>query len=60
MIEVMGKREGAYLAYKCPFCRKKHFHGYIEGETIAHRISHCGINDESVKISQSNINGLLR
>ena len=54
MLEVIGKREGIYLTYKCQFCRKKHYHGYIEGETVAHRVSHCPINDESVNINVSN------
>ena len=54
MLEVIGKREGIYITYKCEFCRKKHYHGYIEGESIAHRVSHCEVNDESVNINVSN------
>lgn len=42
------------LTYKCPFCRGTHTHGFIAGQALQHRVSHCGVNDESVEIHVRN------
>ena len=50
MIDVDARVKGSSIIYKCPVCKWFHTHGYIPGELIAHRISHCSKSDESVAI----------
>ncbi len=49
-IEVSGRVVGSSLVYNCTFCGHVHTHGYIEGQTEFHRVSHCALNDESLLI----------
>ena len=48
---VNSKRE---LVYKCPSCLRNHTHGWRIGHDIEPRVSHCSIDDRSVRIKVEN------
>jgi hypothetical protein len=50
MIDVEARVKGSSIIYKCPYCKGVHTHGYIPGELIAHRWSHCAQGDDSVTL----------
>ena len=39
------KRKGNQVYFYCQYCKRKHFHGYLE-EELSHRVTHC-INPDS-------------
>jgi hypothetical protein len=41
-IMLLGERKIPYLIFKCPWCGKRHYHGFSEDITSPfHFISHC-------------------
>lgn len=34
-------KEGKLIRVWCPFCKRFHIHGWSEGESMTHRVSHC-------------------